>query len=804
MEVNYLNEATLPGQLGHLLAVIGFVAALFASIAYAFSTSVKDEKLSKSWRNIARVGFGFNCLSILGIFVILFLLILNHRFEYHYVWQHSSLTLPMRYMISCFWEGQEGSFLLWAFWHAVLGIVLIFTAKKYEAPVMAVLCITQFYLASMLLGIYFFDYKIGSTPFILLRDFMQNAPIFERADYLNFVEDGNGLNPLLQNYWMTIHPPTLFLGFASTLIPFAYVIAGLWTMDFSKRWALHTLNWALFSGGILGLGVLMGAAWAYESLTFGGFWAWDPVENASLVPWLTLVAGIHTLAIYRHTGYSLKASILSFIITFLLILYSTFLTRSGILGDTSVHAFTDLGMSGQLVVYILMFAIPSVILFMVRYKKLPGKTKEENISREFWMFVGALLLVVIAFFITLDTSWPVINKLFGTNTTITDPINHYNRYSLWFAVLIMLGSGMVQYLRYKKDTLSAWMKRLIAAVAITIVATIALCFISEIYTPVYVILMLAGVFGIAANFTYITNVIKGKIKVAGAAVAHIGFALIMIGVLLSAGDKEVISINRANVDFGEDFNEENRRQNVLLPKDMPIKMEDYSITYKGDSVSGANIYYKVNYQKMDGEQIVDEFNLYPNAQIDEKMGLVASPDTRHYLLKDLYTHVSQVPKRDIDPSELKTVLHEFELGVNDSTSALNFAIKLGSFNPKPSNLKYIPQQGDIAISGVLAINNGLGQYIAEPIYYIRENIVNSIPAEVPEMGLTINFTSVDPQTGKATFEVIEQEKIPEYIVMKAIVFPFINVLWLGCIMMVVGFWMSVWRRYSELKRLKVE
>jgi len=803
MDVNYLNEAALPGQLGHLLAIIGFIAALFASICYAISTNTKSESQSKSWLNLGRVGFGFNVLSILGIFIILFLLILNHKFEYHYVWQHSSLTLPIRYMISCFWEGQEGSFLLWAFWHAVLGIVIIFTAKKYEAPVMAVLCITQFYLASMLLGIYFFDYKIGSTPFILLRDFMQNAPIFERADYLSFIEDGNGLNPLLQNYWMTIHPPTLFLGFASTLIPFAYVVAGLWKMDFSKRWALHTLNWSLFSGGILGLGVLMGAAWAYESLTFGGFWAWDPVENASLVPWLTLVAGIHTLAIYRHTGYSLKASLIIFIITFLLILYSTFLTRSGILGDTSVHAFTDLGMSGQLVIYILMFAIPSIILFLVRYKDIPGKVKEENIySREFWMFVGSLLLIAIAFFITLDTSWPVINKLFGTNVTITDPINHYNRYALWFAVLIMLGSGMVQYLRYKKDNLAAWMKRLITAVAITVVLTVALSFISGIYTPVYVILMLAGVFGIAANFTYVTNVIKGKIKVAGPAVAHMGFALIMIGILLSAGDKEVISINKMNVDYGEAFDETNRRQNILLQKDMPLKMAEYNITYKGDSVSGPNIYYKVNYQKMKDDKVVDEFNLYPNAQIDEKMGLVASPDTRHYLWKDLYTHVSQVPQRNIDPSELKTELHEFQLGVNDSTTATNFAIKLGSFNPKPTNLNYIPKEGDIAISGVLAINNGLGQYIAEPIYYIRDSRVFSIPATVPEVGLTINFTNVDPQTGKGTFEIVEQEKLPEYIIMKAIVFPFINVLWLGCIMMVVGFWMSVWRRFSELKRLK--
>jgi len=804
MEVNFLNEATLPGQIGHLLAIIGFVAALFASISYAISTQSRLIANQKSWRRLGRIGFSLNVFSIIGIVVIIFLLILNHKFEYHYVWSHSSLALPARYMISCFWEGQEGSFLLWAFWHAILGIIIIFTAKKYEAPVMAVLCITQFYLASMLLGIYFFDYKIGSTPFILLRDFMSNAPIFQRADYLNFIEDGNGLNPLLQNYWMTIHPPTLFLGFASTLIPFAFVIAGLWKMDFSKEWTLQTLKWSLFSGGILGLGVLMGAAWAYESLTFGGFWAWDPVENASLVPWLTLVAGIHTLVIYHHTGYSLKASLIILIITFLLILYSTFLTRSGILGDTSVHSFTDLGMSGQLIVYILMFAIPATVLFIYRYNSLPGKEKEEKIySREFWMFVGSLIVVSIALYIAVDTSWPVINKLYGTNITITDPINHYNRYSIWFAILIMLGTGLVQFLKYKTNDLTKWIKQLIVPIILTVICTVLLAIESGISNFVYLILMFTGIFGVTANFTYIVNVIKGKIKVSGPAVAHIGFSLIMIGILLSAGDKEVISVNTMNVDFGEAFDEKNRRQNVLLQKDMPINMDEYRITYKGDSVSGANIYYKVNYEKLKGEKVVESFNLYPNAQHDEKMGLVASPDTRHYLTKDVYTHVSQVPQRNIDPSELKTELYEFKLGVNDSTTTTNFALKLAGFNPTPTNLNYIPAEGDIAIGAILKINNGLNTYTAEPIFYIRNNLIEAIPAQVPEVGLTINFTNVNPETGKASIEILEQEKVPEYIIMKAIIFPYINVLWLGCILMVMGFWLSVWRRYSEQKRLKV-
>jgi len=151
-------------------------------------------------------------------------------FEYEYVWHHSNAAMRRRYILSCFWEGQEGSFLLWSFWHVVLAAIIRFTSKKWEAPVMTIIMAVQVFLGSMLLGVFIFDYKLGSNPFtILLRHHPEfgNIPIFNNPDYLKKL-DGRGLNPLLQNYWMTIHPPTLFLGFALTLVPFAYAIAGMW------------------------------------------------------------------------------------------------------------------------------------------------------------------------------------------------------------------------------------------------------------------------------------------------------------------------------------------------------------------------------------------------------------------------------------------------------------------------------------------------------------------------------------------------------------------------------------------------
>ena len=155
---------------------------------------------------------------------------------------------------------------------------------------MSVLSFAQLCLATMMLGIYFFGTKIGSSPFALFREQMPDLPAFQFADYALRIKDGNGLNMLLQNYWMVIHPPVLFLGFASTIIPFAFAMGGLMTKKYGD-WVKPVLPWALFSACVLGVGIMMGGAWAYESLSFGGYWAWDPVENASLVPWLVLPAG---------------------------------------------------------------------------------------------------------------------------------------------------------------------------------------------------------------------------------------------------------------------------------------------------------------------------------------------------------------------------------------------------------------------------------------------------------------------------------------------------------------------------------
>ena len=252
-----------PGQADNFLIVVSLVASLIASVAYFKSANSKVQAEADSWKRLGRIAFIVDAFSVLCVFGLIYYIISQHYFEYYYAYNHSDKSLNTGYLLSCIWEGQEGSFLLWAVWHAVLGIVLMRTAKKWEAPVLTVVSLVQACLASMILGLYIFDFKIGTNPFLLTRDFFQGNPFFNDPNYLSNakMQDGTGLNQLLQNYWMVIHPPVLFLGFASTLIPFAYAIAGLWKKDYGG-WTKAAIPWALFSGAILGLGIMMGAAWA--------------------------------------------------------------------------------------------------------------------------------------------------------------------------------------------------------------------------------------------------------------------------------------------------------------------------------------------------------------------------------------------------------------------------------------------------------------------------------------------------------------------------------------------------------------
>ncbi|WP_158826256.1 cytochrome c biogenesis protein CcsA [Mucilaginibacter lacusdianchii] len=818
MDTVFKGEHLLPGHLGQFFIVLSFGTALLSTISYFFATT-QTNKLDKSWQWLGRIAFYINTTSVVAIGCCLFYIIYNSLFEFHYAWAHSSRKLPVYYIISSYWEGQEGSFWLWTFWQAVLGNILVWKAKSWENAVMTVVMLSQTLLSSMLLGVVILGERVGSSPFILLREVIQ-APIFSRPDYLQYIKDGNGLNPLLQNYWMVIHPPTLFLGFASMVVPFAYAVAGLWQKRYTE-WVAPAISYGLFAVVVLGTGIIMGSFWAYESLNFGGFWAWDPVENASMIPWLVLIAAVHVLIVFKNTGHSYFTATFLTLLSFVLVLYASFLTRSGILGETSVHAFTDLGMFWHLVADVVIFFAITVWLLVWRRKEMPiTKKEEETYSREFWMFVGAAFLGLSCLQLVVVTSIPVWNAMFKTHIAPpTNPVQLYNVFQAGFAFIITLFLGFTQFLKYKKTDTTRFFITTIVYLVVSAIITAAIVFLTGIYKLkfVFILAMFGSVYGVLANAKILADSLKGKYKLAGSAVAHIGFALLLVGALIAAGTSKVVSNNESGVIQVQGFDKvADVKENIMLYKYQPVNMGGYKVTYIGDSIVAPNHYFEVQYQKFDAAgKLTESFILTPNSQANAKMGLVSSPDTKHYLFHDLYTHVSAAPIKDEmedaggmgaqehseandDKKYDPAIVHEVSIG--DTIPFREGYMVLRGLNKAPKIMNIPMGNNDVMLGATLEIVSHDRKYTAEPVFMIKDGNAFDFAKKVDDAGLKIRFTKVIPAQNKFEITVYQQpESKKPYIVMRAIEFPYINFFWAGTIIMVIGFVMSIFRRNKELR-----
>lgn len=834
------------GNLGHFFVITSFVAALAAAFSYFKAATSGNLKSKEGWLANGRTGFYVHAVAVLGIVISLFLIIYNHYFEYHYAYSYSDKKLPAHYLFSTFWNGQEGSFLLWMFWHAVLGVVLIHTNKFWEAPVMTVFAAVQAFLASMILGVVLpvMDVKIGSSPFILLREALPDPIFTVQPDFIP--ADGQGLNPLLQNYWMVIHPPTLFLGFAATLVPFSFCLAGLWLKKYSD-WIRPALPWLLFAGAVLGLGILMGGYWAYETLNFGGYWNWDPVENAVYVPWLVLIASIHTMITYKNSQTALKTSIALVISVFVLILYSTFLTRSGVLGDASVHSFTDLGLSGQLLVYMFFFLIAAVGLAAVRWKEIPSSGKEASVySREFWIFIGASVLCLMGFQVLVPTSFPVLNKvieLFGGTSNLAPPpdqVGFYSRIQLWFAVAIGLLSAIGQFFWWQKIDRKQLFSALYNPAILSLILVAVIITAGKVYKPTYILLTVAGVFTVVANGKILWTVMKNSPTLSGGAVAHIGVGLMLIGIMFSSGYSTVVSLNNTGMLISRQLSEEFNRENLLLFVNEPRDMFGYQIEYKGERVESRgkpgyiskrdieytadpytviarrdivhngrklyskgerfeiypeNTFYEIEFRK-NGEV---KFVQYPRVQVNPRFGNMASPDINRTGLLDLYTHVSapmtEEAKEDWVNREEMTVKRKADFFANDYVAQVEEISRVLEIGGVPLDSTFVGVRARIRVQ---AENT---DFTAEPILLLSTRLQGGlIPEEIPELGLKFTLLNVLPKTDELVLRIESRQK--DWVVIKALEKPLVNILWLGTGVLMAGFGIAMVRRFREFSKMK--
>jgi cytochrome c-type biogenesis protein CcmF len=656
---------------------------------------------------------------------------------------------------------------------------------------------------------------------------------------------------------MVIHPPILFLGFASTIVPFAYALSGFMTGN-HKGWATPALSWGLFSTAVLGTGIMMGAAWAYESLTFGGYWAWDPVENASLVPWLILVGGVHTNLVFKNSGYSLKTTYLFYILAFILVLYSTFLTRSGVLGDTSVHAFTDLGMNAQLFLFLNLFiwltpflqvkgtknkllvaaafittnalalSIPAfsfisafggLILtgwLLSSDKEIPAIHKEENVySREFWMYIASLVFFLSAIVIIAKTSLPVFNKVF--NSKIAPPENvefSHNQIQIWIAVITGILSAVTQYLRYKDTPQKQFYKKLLVPTIIALACTLLFSLLGGIhyekegvgFKAALYVGVFAAIFAVVSNASYIWIGLKGKLRLSGASIAHVGFGMVLLGILISASNKEVLSINTTGISPLKADDKENSYENTTLIKGLATDMGKYMVTYVKDTVNPKDRkrYYEIDFKAKKGN---GQFQLYPDVIENNKggEGLTPNPDSKHYFNRDIFTYVTFLS----DPEKKKSDTTSFKnqtVIIGDTTFYSNGMWVVNKLEFNPADEKFHSQPGDTLLAADITVISKDGRlYKSRPAFRLKENQLEMLPDTVMSQSLVFALLKPgDPVKKEVEIGIKESSAILDFITLKVYEFPAINVLWLGIVVTVIGIFMSMIRRIQLMQRKRAD
>ncbi|MEM9260442.1 MAG: cytochrome c-type biogenesis CcmF C-terminal domain-containing protein, partial [Bacteroidota bacterium] len=504
------------------------------------------------------------------------------------------------------------------------------------------------------------------------------------------------------------------------------------------------------------------------------YWAWDPVENTSLVPWLMLVAGLHTNLISRATGQGIRATYIFYLFTFVLIIYSTFLTRSGVLGDTSVHAFTEMGLEAQLLFFLGFYFLLGVGLMIWRWWGIPAPEKEEKVSsREFWMFIGALTLLMSAVLITGATSLPVYNEIreflnpVFDGITLTDPEEHHNRFQIWVGIFIGILSGIAHFLRWReKDFRQHWSSFLwhtLGAVA----GAVLLSWLTLLWIDAgpwqYKLMLFAGWFAVWTNTDYLVRFARKDPKVFGSSLSHIGFGLMLLGIMASGANKRIISQNQFLME-GLTDDEESMRTTLILIKDEPAIMENYELTLRENTIEGYNRTYYVDYRQFNQDSTVSqEFRLAPNILYDKSFDKIAitNPSTKHYWNKDIFTVIMALPEEEqsreakkakedslkyrvfpLTMGEMIDFKDTLKIRQPDTFMVRNFSIGLEDFARIPKHPDYVAEPGDIGVGATVLVRRSARSsevYREQVALVLREGLLYHYPAQINDIATRVKI-----------------------------------------------------------------
>ncbi len=404
-------------DLGRAALVTSFLLLVYASVAGTFAAWHGRRRLAESAQNALVAAFGSTAVAV----VVLLSALARHDFSYTYVAQHTSRELPLGYTLTAFWGGQEGSLLLWLLVLCGYSVAAVLTARRAGREVIAwvvpVLGLVGSFFAMLLVFV--------ASPFAT-----QAAPA-----------DGAGLNPSLQNPYMAVHPPLLYLGYVGLTVPFAFAMGALLARRTDERWIVATRRWTLAAWAFLGVGQLLGAHWAYVEIGWGGYYAWDPVENAALMPWLAATAYLHSVMIQEKRGMLKVWNVLLVVLAFCLSIFGTFLTRSGII--QSIHSFTQSTIGPWFLGFICFITAASLLLVFARLPLLRAKTRLESlVSREATFLYNNLLLVALALTILWGVVYPLLSEaVTGEAATVSKPYYNFFLHSFGLPLLLLMGIG---------------------------------------------------------------------------------------------------------------------------------------------------------------------------------------------------------------------------------------------------------------------------------------------------------------------------------------------------------------------------
>lgn len=745
-------------QIGNLFILAGLLASLFSAWNYysywksenASAHRKKSPRPQEKYLQRARVAFYLLTAAVAAASAILLSHILSHNFQLAYVYQYSSRDLPLGYLISTFWAGQEGSFLLWTLLTALMGIVLIRQAGIFESLAMLVINLVQAFFLIIL---------VKASPFALLP---QLPP------------DGAGLNPLLQNPWMVIHPPVLFAGYAAAAFPFALAIAALVRRQF-QSYLSAALPWVLFTSLTLGAGIIIGGYWAYKVLGWGGYWGWDPVENSSLIPWLTTMALFHGLVVQKLKGALMRTNFLLAIVTLPLVLYATFLTRSGVLADFSVHSFTDLGITAYLVVFLMVALLGGVWILASHFTEISSTPLDfSELNKENFIFGSLLVFVASAVFTFLGTSSPLLTGLLGNPAQVD--IAYYNTVHLPIGIALSLLLGFAPFLRWRSGN-AGLLTRLLPSVLLALIS-LGVLYWAGMRSPLLLAFGTAATFALVSNAVTVVRVARQSWWFTGAPLTHAGVALLLLGILISG------------------VFEQTQRINLIQGTEQ--------------SVMGYQLRYEQILPQANGKDIVkiavksanDQFTAMPRLyQSNYTNGLMREPAVRSHVFYDLYLSPLQITTSGTPAAGAG---NQLLLRKGETKVIGDLQVHFAEFD-----LSRHAEAVSMWVGTKLQISRGSQTFTVTPAVLFEKDKKTLEAAEIPgssadeSQKISITLTGLDANTGtiELTFAglsgAISGAPAEQQLLVEISTKPFMNVLWLGTILITLGTVIALLHRRRE-------